>query len=247
MPAANKTAKKIYKIRKYQRELLDNRAILAHLYQQKPTPEIKEEAKTLSERQRFLKREIAFLSRKYNVPLFERKANLRLAKHGVSSRQARMQQQLSKLRNIKDKEQQEKLIIDKIYLRNQSTQLNHLNTGFIDEITDCNTKNIEYWSILGKRLNSSVHVGGVAKHLPFIIGDALLKNLNSLSENEIVLFFKKLTNEIHFNQDLREQFSQIKEVTQYLYNRLSQDNRNKVLCEFTKYKETKKYQYFLDI
>ncbi len=106
MPAANKTAKKIYKIRKYQRELLDNRAILAHLYQQKPTPEIKEEAKTLSERQRFLKREIAFLSRKYNFLLFERKENLRLVKHGVSSSQAKMQRRLSKLRNIKDKEQQ---------------------------------------------------------------------------------------------------------------------------------------------
>lgn len=247
MPAANKIAKKIYKIRKYQQELLDNRATLAYLYQQKPTPEIKEKAKILSERQRFLKKEIAFLSRKYNVLLFERKANLRLVKHGVSSRQARMQQRLSKLRNIKNKEQQEKLIIDKIYLRNQSTQLNHLNASFIDEITDCNTKNIEYWSILGERLNSDVHVGGVANHLPFIIGDATLKNLNKLSEDEIVLFFKKLTNEIHFNQYLREQFSQIKEVTQYLYNRLSEDNRDKVLHEFTKYKETKKYKSFLDV
>lgn len=247
MPAANKTAKKIYKIRKYQQELLDNRATLAHLYQQKPTPEIKEEAKTLSERQRFLKREIAFMSRKYNVPLFERKANLRLVKHGVSSRQARMQQQLSKLRNIKDKEQQEKLIIDKIYLRNQSTQLNHLNTSFIDKITDCNTKNIEYWSILGEKLIGDAIVGSLAKNIPVAIGEAKLKQLNRLSEQQVVLFFKKLANELHFNQNLREKYHYIKEVVKYLYSGLSRDNRDKALCEFLKYKETKNYQILLDI
>lgn len=247
MPAANKIAKKIYKIRKYQQELLDNRATLAYLYQQKPTPEIKEKAKILSERQRFLKKEIAFLSRKYNVLLFERKANLRLVKHGVSSRQARMQQRLSKLRNIKNKEQQEKLIIDKIYLRNQSTQLNHLNASFIDEITDCNTKNIEYWSILGEKLIGDAIVGSLAKNIPVAIGEAKLKQLNRLSEQQVVLFFKKLTNELHFNQNLREKYHYIKEVVKYLYNGLSRDNRDKALCEFLKYKETKNYQILLDI
>lgn len=247
MPAANKIAKKIYKIRKYQQELLNNRATLANLYQQKPTPEIKEKAKTLSERQRFLKKEIAFMSRKYNVPLFERKANLRLAKHGVSSRQSRMQQRLSKLRNIKDKEQQEKLIIDKIYLRNQSAQLNHLNTSFIDKITDCNTKNIEYWSILGEKLIGDAIVGSLAKNIPVAIGEAKLKQLNRLSEQQVVLFFKKLANELHFNQNLREKYHYIKEVVKYLYSGLSRDNRDKALCEFLKYKETKNYQILLDI